>query len=76
MGVDSRNHPFAPELPPGRLRVAYSKDGMPKYFSLWAKGLAASGNSTALETTQGQIHGFFSQIPYKCHQNRVASVGD
>ena len=28
------------------------------------------------EATQGQIDGFFSQLPYKCHQNRVASVGD
>ena len=31
---------------------------------------------TTLEATQGQIDGFFSQLPYKCHQNRVASVGD
>jgi len=30
----------------------------------------------ALEATQGQMDGFFSQPPYKCHQNRVASVGD
>ena len=29
-----------------------------------------------LEATQGQIDSFFSQLPYKCHQNRVASVGD
>ena len=28
------------------------------------------------EATQGQNDGFFSQLPYKCHQNRVASVGD
>ena len=27
-------------------------------------------------STQGQIDGFFSQLPYNCHQNRVASVGD
>ena len=26
---------------------------------------------TTLEATQGQIHGFFSQHPYKCHQKRV-----
>ena len=32
--------------------------------------------STTLEATQGQIDGFFSQLPYKCHQNRVASGGD
>jgi hypothetical protein len=29
-----------------------------------------------LDTTQGQIDGFFSQLPYKCHQDWVASVGD
>ena len=29
-----------------------------------------------LETTQGHIHGCFSQLPHKCHLNRVASVGD
>ena len=31
---------------------------------------------SALEATQGQIDGFFSQLPYKCHQNWVASEGD
>jgi len=30
---------------------------------------------STLESTQGQIDGFFGQLPYKCHQNRVASVG-
>ena len=29
-----------------------------------------------LEATQGQIDGFFSQLPHKCHQNRVACVAD
>ena len=29
-----------------------------------------------LEATQGQLDGLFSQFPYTCHQNRVASVGD
>jgi len=33
-------------------------------------------NHPTLEATQGQIDGFLSQRPYKCHQNRVASVGD
>ena len=32
--------------------------------------------TAALEATQGQIDGFFNQLPYKCHQNRVAPVGD
>ena len=31
---------------------------------------------TALEATQGQNDSFFSQLPYTCHQNLVASVGD
>ena len=31
---------------------------------------------TDVDATQGQIDDFFSQLPYKCHQNRVASVGD
>ena len=39
------------------------------------KGADIEEGST-LEATQGQFHGFFSQLPYKCHQNRVASVGD
>ena len=37
--------------------------------------ISAESQST-LETTQGQIDGCFSQLPYKCHQHRVASVGD
>ena len=32
--------------------------------------------TSALEATQGQIDGCISQLPYNCHQNRVASVGD
>jgi len=31
---------------------------------------------STLETTQGQNDSFFSQLTYKCYQNRVASVGD
>ena len=33
------------------------------------------GVDTTLEATQGQIDGFFSRFPYKCHQKRVASMG-
>ena len=29
-----------------------------------------------LETTQGQMDGFFSQLPYKFYLEEVASVGD
>ena len=29
-----------------------------------------------LETTQGQVDGFFSQRPFKCYLPGVASVGD
>ena len=35
-----------------------------------------SWNVTALETTQGQIDGFRSQLPFKCYLPEVASVGD
>ena len=31
---------------------------------------------TALEATQGQMDGFCSQLPYKCHLEEVASVED
>ena len=48
-------------LPAGQLRVA---------------AYVGSSKNPTLEATQGQIDGFFSQLPYKCHQNRVASVGD
>ena len=36
----------------------------------------SGSHKAALEATQGQMDGFVSQLPYKCHQNRVASVGD
>ena len=29
-----------------------------------------------LEETQGQMDGFFSQLPYKCYLEEVASVGN
>jgi len=34
------------------------------------------GRGTALEATQGQNDSFFSQLPYKCYLEEVASVGD
>jgi len=37
--------------------------------SHWSK----SSRPTALEATQGEIDGFFSQLPYKCH---LEEVGD
>ena len=33
-------------------------------------------SDSTLEATQVQIDGFFSQLPYKCHRNRMASVRD
>ena len=32
--------------------------------------------SAALEATKRQMDGFFSQLPYKCYLDEVASVGD
>ena len=31
---------------------------------------------TALEATQGQMDGFLSPLPHKCHLEEVASVED
>ena len=66
MGVDHRNHLFAPGLSPGWLRAPLrsSQDSTP-----------ASTGAT-LEATKGQIYGSLSQLPCKCHQKGVASVGD
>ena len=34
-----------------------------------------SNSHPALQATQGQMDGFFGQLPYKCHLEEVASVG-
>ena len=39
-------------------------------------GARATIVAAALEATQGQMDGFFRQLPYKCHLQKVASVGD
>ena len=33
-------------------------------------------SNSPLQTTQGQMDGFFSQLPCKCHLPEVAFVGD
>ena len=44
------------------------------------KPVQASSESSAsvstLEATQGQMDGSFSQLPYKCHLEEIASVRD
>ena len=40
----------------------------------WRRRGSREGSN--LETTLGKIDGFFSQIPFKCHQNQMTSVGD
>ena len=40
------------------------------------RGAGRQGQGTALEATQGQMDGLFSQLPYKCHLEEVASVGE
>ena len=67
----SRGGPICPEAGlSGPMRPCKSGPGMDK-------ALRPTGTTLAtLEATQGQIDGFFSQLPYTCHQNRVASVGD
>jgi hypothetical protein len=38
--------------------------------------LGRNWRGSTLEATQGQMDAFCSQLAYKCHQNRVASMGD
>jgi len=38
--------------------------------------LSGFGFRLALEAHQGQMDSFFSQLPYKCHLQEVASMGD
>ena len=57
----------------GPIRSLIRKRIVWSWRSVLAPGCAATAT---LEATQGQFDGFFSQLPYKCHQNRVASVGE
>ena len=47
-----------------------------KWFTLGVWWRPCNSCDPALEATQGQMDGFFSQLPYKCHLEEVASVGD
>ena len=39
-------------------------------------GVVERVQAAALEATQGQMDGFFSQLHYECHLEEVAFVGD
>ena len=41
------------------------------FFQVVLPGLTPRSCGTTLETAEGQFDGFFSQLPYKCHQHRV-----
>ena len=43
---------------------------------LTGAGGGAGGLGPTLQATQGQMDGFYCQLPYKCHLPEVASVGD
>jgi hypothetical protein len=67
------------EIKANKLRPAEIDHALPKKMpaSLHPEPRRASAQAcTTLEATFGQIDGFLSQLPYKCHQNRVASEGD
>ena len=59
---------------------AWRRDGARRRRAFAAPPLTLTGRVVlfipALEATQRRVDGFFSQLPYKCHQTRVASVGD
>ena len=42
----------------------------------FAEETASLNHIAALETTQGQMDGLFSQLPCNCHLEEVAFVGD
>ena len=77
---DPKLGPLRRRLPPDvdRLRALPEPGGVEKGAGGGRPrpgGAAPPETGTTLETTRGQIDGFFSQLPYKCHQNRVATVG-
>ena len=50
------------------------KEALPKVdFDGWK---VTFNSLSTLETTQGQMEGFFSQLPFKCYLPEVASVRD
>ena len=60
----------------GSRRCAKGKGAKPKRMRGHPGGGPNALPEATLEVTPGQIDGFFSQLPYNCHQNRMASVGD
>jgi hypothetical protein len=63
-----------------QVEVVESLSGVPSWlgsgFGGTLKELATRAPQvTTLEATQGQIHGSLHQLTYKCHQNRVETVG-
>jgi hypothetical protein len=52
----------------------YSRPHLPRGASRDLMETFVTTNS--LEAHQGQMDGLFSQLPYKCHLEEVASVGD
>ena len=64
-GVDKTARPrWQHQLAPLRGEPAWPPAARPFFFF------------TTLKTTQRQIDGFFSQLPFKCYLPEVASVGD
>jgi len=63
--------------PPSTRRRTYLTQGyLTGRIKRWQTCTLPWIRSATLEGTQGQINGFCCQLSYKCHQNRVSSVGD
>ena len=64
---------------PGGEAVSYER-GTPVHVHMDGREESSTTETcvctSALEATQGQMDGFFSQLPYKCNLEEVASVGD
>jgi len=65
-----------PAIEPRREIRALEAVSLPEKLRGLVRCFSMAGRGTTLEATQWQIDGFFSQLPYKCYLEEVASVGD
>jgi len=69
-------NPYPAPLTPHTLHPAPSETVSTCTSAAICFQVRALGVRAILEATRGQIDGVLNQLPCKCHQNRVASLGD
>ena len=60
----------------GEAKILERLEGMFREKDAGLEREVTLSRSATLVANQGQIDGFFGRLPYKCHQNRMASMGD